>query len=197
MHQGIVKNILILKALGEKMFQVSLLTSAVLLITFGVSCLTNTEPPLSVFMFMCHSLCVLLFMNLTNNLILVNYLIQWPYIQVRLNPDVLGIRTSYKFWEDTLPFLIHLQKLGAFLVAQLVKKKKKSAWYVGDPGSIPGLRRAPGKGNSYPLQYFGLANFMDCIVHGVTKSWIRLSNFHFTESSLWHFIYSMDCHIIS
>ena len=64
MHQGIVKNILILKALGEKLFQVSLLASTILPIMFGVSCLTNTEPPLSAFMFMCHSLCVLLFMNL-------------------------------------------------------------------------------------------------------------------------------------
>ena len=28
-------------------------------------------------------------------------------------------------------------------------------------------------------QYSGLENSMDCIVHGVTKSWTRLSNFHF------------------
>ena len=64
MHQGIVKNILILKVLGEKLFQVSLLAFTILPIMFGISCLTNTEPPLSVFMFMCHSLCVLLFMKL-------------------------------------------------------------------------------------------------------------------------------------
>ena len=31
----------------------------------------------------------------------------------------------------------------------------------------------------YPLQYSGLENSMDCIVHGVEKSWTRLSNFHF------------------
>ena len=30
----------------------------------------------------------------------------------------------------------------------------------------------------YPLQYSGLENSMDCIVHGVTKSWILLSDFH-------------------
>ena len=29
---------------------------------------------------------------------------------------------------------------------------------------------SPGEGNSYPLQYSGLENSMDCIVHGVTKS---------------------------
>ena len=37
-----------------------------------------------------------------------------------------------------------------------------------------------GEGNSYPLQYSGLENSMDCIVHGVAKSWTQLSNFHFT-----------------
>ena len=30
----------------------------------------------------------------------------------------------------------------------------------------------------YPLQYSGLENSTDCIVHGVAKSWTRLSNFH-------------------
>ena len=61
---------------------------------------------------------------------------------------------------------------------------KESACKVGDPGSIPGLRRSPGEGIGYPLQYSGLENSMDCIVHGVAKSWTRLSNFHFTTSSL-------------
>ena len=37
----------------------------------------------------------------------------------------------------------------------------------------------PGEGNSYPLQYSGLENSMDCVVHGVTKSQTRLSDFHF------------------
>ena len=30
----------------------------------------------------------------------------------------------------------------------------------------------------YPLQYSGLENSMNCIVHGVSKSWTRLSDFH-------------------
>ena len=49
---------------------------------------------------------------------------------------------------------------------------KESACNAGDPGSIPGSERSPGKGNYYPLQYSGLENSMDCIVHGVPKSWI-------------------------
>ena len=51
---------------------------------------------------------------------------------------------------------------------------------MGDLDLIPGLGRSPGEGKGYPLQYSGLENSMDCIVHGVTKSQTQLSNFHFT-----------------
>ena len=34
-----------------------------------------------------------------------------------------------------------------------------------------------GEGNGSPVQYSGLENFMDYIVHGVAKSRTRLSNF--------------------
>ena len=54
---------------------------------------------------------------------------------------------------------------------------KESACNAGDLGLFPGLGRSPGEGNSYPLQYFGLENSMDCIVHGVTKGRTRLSDF--------------------
>ena len=56
---------------------------------------------------------------------------------------------------------------------------KESVCNVGDPGSVPGLGRSLGEGNSYPLQYSGLENSMDCIVHGVAKSQTRLSEFNF------------------
>ena len=55
---------------------------------------------------------------------------------------------------------------------------KESTCNVGDLGSIPGLRRSPGEGNGSPLQYSGLENSMDYIVHGVAKSRTRLSDFH-------------------
>ena len=48
---------------------------------------------------------------------------------------------------------------------------KESACSVGDLGSIPGFGRSPGEGKGYPQQYSGLENSMDCIVHGVTRSW--------------------------
>ena len=56
----------------------------------------------------------------------------------------------------------------------------KSACDVGDLGLTPGLGRFPGEGNGYPLQYSCLETSMDrgpwwATVHGVTKSWIRLS----------------------
>ena len=56
---------------------------------------------------------------------------------------------------------------------------KDSASNVGDMGSIPGSGRFPGEGNGNPLQYSCLGNPIDrgawwAIVHGVTKSWIRL-----------------------
>ena len=36
-----------------------------------------------------------------------------------------------------------------------------------------------GEGKGYPLQYFGLENSMDYIVHGVAKSQTQLSDFHY------------------
>ena len=48
---------------------------------------------------------------------------------------------------------------------------KESSSNVGDLGLIPGLGRSPGGGKGYSLQYSGLENSMDCIVHGVAKSW--------------------------
>ena len=46
---------------------------------------------------------------------------------------------------------------------------------AGNVGSIPGLRRSPGRGNGNPLQYSYPENSMDseawqATVHGVTKS---------------------------
>ena len=58
---------------------------------------------------------------------------------------------------------------------------KESAYHAGDLGSIPGLGRSPGEGKGYPLQYSGLEDSMECIVHGVTKTWTWLSDFHFVS----------------
>ena len=55
---------------------------------------------------------------------------------------------------------------------------KESACNTGDLGSIPGLGRSPGEGNSYPLQYSGLEKSMDCMAHGVAMSQTQQSDFH-------------------
>ena len=52
---------------------------------------------------------------------------------------------------------------------------------VRDSGSIPGSGRSPGGGNGNPLQYSCLENPMDggaswAAVHGVARSWTRLSD---------------------
>ena len=52
---------------------------------------------------------------------------------------------------------------------------------MGDLGSIPGLGRSPAEGKGYPLQYSGLENSMDCVVHGITNSWTQMSDFHFHD----------------
>ena len=85
------------------------------------------------------------------------------------------------------PSLLHLLPLQgdslASLVAQLVKNlpamQKTWVWSLGweDP-----LERKKG----YPLQYSGLENSMDCIMHGVAKTQKQLSNFHFTSLPLGH-----------
>ena len=61
---------------------------------------------------------------------------------------------------------------------------KESTCNAGDLGSIPGLERSPGEGKGCPLQYSDLENSMDCIVHGVAKSWTQLSELHFAQGGM-------------
>ena len=68
--------------------------------------------------------------------------------------------------------------MRASFVAQLVKNLP-TIWdtWVG---------KIPWRGEGYPLQYSGLENSMDCVVHGVAKSQTLLSDFHF------HFLSGKD-----
>ena len=61
---------------------------------------------------------------------------------------------------------------------------KESTHNVGDLGLIPGLEKFPGERKGKILQYSCLENSMDCIVHEITKSRTRLSDFHFHSLSL-------------
>ena len=93
---------------------------------------------------------------------------------------------SYLFWSflPKYPFFIFLF-IRTFYVQGLCVKGfpcgsagKESSCNAGDLGSIPGLGRSPGEGRGYPLQYSGLENSMDCVVHGVAKSRTRPSDSH-------------------
>ena len=58
---------------------------------------------------------------------------------------------------------------------------KESACNTGNPGSITELKRSPGEGNGYPLQYSCLENSIDrgawqTTVHGLTESQTQLSD---------------------
>ena len=58
---------------------------------------------------------------------------------------------------------------------------KESACNAEDLDLIPGLGRSPREGKGYPLQYSGLENSMDCIVHGVSKvgyNWMTFTSLH-------------------
>ena len=52
---------------------------------------------------------------------------------------------------------------------------------VGNLGSVFGLGRSPGKGNSYPLQYSGLENSVDYSPWGQT--WLNDFQFHMHMSN--------------
>ena len=58
---------------------------------------------------------------------------------------------------------------------------KESACNAGDLDSIPGLGRSPGEEKSYPLQYSGLENSMDCVIDSVAKRRMGPRDFHFTS----------------
>ena len=60
---------------------------------------------------------------------------------------------------------------------------KESATNAADGGLIPASGRSPGEGNGNSLQYSGLKNSTDrgapqATIHGLAKSWTRLSDFY-------------------
>ena len=86
-----------------------------------------------------------------------------------------------------IAFTLSTTLQGLFIAVLLTKASlggslvKNPPAIMGDLRLIPGLGRSPGEGKDYPLQYSGLENSVDCIVHGVAKSRTRLSNFHLTS----------------
>ena len=91
-------------------------------------------------------------------------------------------RTGFDSWVGKIPCRRNRLPTPVFLGFPGDLAGKESYCNEGDLGSIPGLERSAGEGNSYPLQYSCLENPMHCIVHGVTKNRIRLRDFHFHPS---------------
>ena len=81
-------------------------------------------------------------------------------------------------WED--PWRRDRLSTPVFLGFPCGSAGKESACNSGDLGLIPRLGWSLGEGNRHPVQYSGLENSRDCIVHGVAISQIRQSDFHFS-----------------
>ena len=88
---------------------------------------------------------------------------------LRSSPIVACINSLFQFIDKSIPYT-DLLSLCIHLGFPDSSVGKESACNAGDPGLIPGLERSPGEGIGYPLQYSGLENPMDCIVHEVAKS---------------------------
>ena len=102
-----------------------------------------------------------------------------PVAQLLKNPLAMQETPRFNSWVRKIPWRRDRPPSPIFLGFSCGSAGKESACKAGNLGSTPGLARSPGEGKGYPLQYSGLENAMNCIVHGVTKSWTRLSNFHF------------------
>ena len=108
---------------------------------------------------------------------------KWPRVdgftvQGTLKSLLQHHRLKASIFQCSVFFMVHLSHLWA----SLVTAGKESACNVGDLSLIPGLGISPGEGKGYPLQYSGLENSMDCMIHEVAKSWKRLGDFHFLTS---------------
>ena len=104
----------------------------------------------------------------------------WASLIVQLIKNLPAMqKTPVRFlgWED--PLERDRLSTPVFLGFPSDSADKESACIVGDLDSIPGLGWSPAEGKGYLLQYSGLENFMDCIVHGIAKSRAWLMDFHF------------------
>ena len=122
----------------------------------------------------------------SNHLILCHPLLLlpsiFPSISVFSNESVLHIRWPNMESTQSMEFQIQHQSFQYRIGLPDSLVGKESTFNAGDPCSIPGSRRSPGEGKCYPLQYSGLENSTDGIVHGVAKSQTRLSKFYFISS---------------
>ena len=119
----------------------------------------------------------------------VSVYVKWASLVAQLIKNLPAMQeTPVRFLGQEDPLRRDRLPTQVFLGCPGGSADKESTCNAGDLGSVPQFGRSPGEGNGYPLQYSGLENSMDSIVHGVTKSWTQLNGFHFHfQSQALHF----------
>ena len=117
-----------------------------------------------------------------------NFSVSFPYCEYWKSLHYLVFHPRFDSWDAKIHWRSDRLPTPVFLGFPGGSAGQESNCNVGDLGSIPELRRSPGEGKGYPLQYSGLENSMDCTIHGVTKSRTRLNNFHMYSAS-WKALY--------
>ena len=90
------------------------------------------------------------------------YLFSWILLQCR--------RRWFDSWVGKICWRRDRLPTPVFLGFPCGSAGKESTCNARDLDSIPGLGRSPGAGTGNPLQYSGLENSMDCIVHGILQA---------------------------
>ena len=110
------------------------------------------------------------------------YFLFWASLAAQLVKNLLAVQeTLVQFLVGKICWRRNSLPTSVFLGFPGSTAGKESTYNVGDLDLIPGMGRSPGEGKSYPLQYSGLENSMECIVHGVAESRTLWSNFHFLK----------------
>ena len=73
-------------------------------------------------------------------------------------------------WIGEIPWRVDRLSTPVFLGFPGGSAGKESACNAGDLSSIPELGRSPGGGKGYAVQYSGLENSMDCVIHEGSKT---------------------------
>ena len=94
----------------------------------------------------------------------------WASLVAQLVKNLQCGRSGFSSWVGKIPWRRDRLPTPVFLGFPYGSAGEESACNAGDLGSFPGLGRCPGEGKGYPLQYSGLENSADCIVHGVAES---------------------------
>ena len=108
------------------------------------------------------------------------------------DPSSFFIRFKIINWFISPNFIVFI-KCG-LPGGSVVKNLSAHVRDVGDEGSIPRWAGSSGIGNGNPLQYSCLGNPMDrgvwwAHVHGITKSWTRLSTHTFIKYIFYVYIF--------